>query len=283
MSRRVTRLLTTVGLTVVALAPCLVTPGPASAGSYAYWSYWHDTGAGWKYSGCGAYYSQGDCVPADGTLDGWRFTVSSEGGATPPRYSAGFAKACESTAPKSGTKRVAIIVDYGTQADASNRPIAARCATGGPQDNGGALLEQQFRITASQGFICSIESYPKSGCGDYIADNPSPRPTKTARPAPAPPPASPAAQVTTAPVTPGVSVAPATPPPTASTVASAAPRTTEVPTPDASASEQAAPIVFGGAPSKSSHGSPVGSLLGIAVIAAGASAAVVFARRRRSR
>src|ERR1700712_3494239 len=127
--RRWTRLLLAVGSICCVLAPTALLSAPAHASTYAYWSYWHDTGSGWKYSGCGAYYSQGDCVPATGTIEGWRFTISSEGGAKAPRYSGGFAQVCGSAVPADGTKRVAIVVDYGTQPDAPNQ-IQAKCSVG---------------------------------------------------------------------------------------------------------------------------------------------------------
>ena len=282
MGSRLARLVAAAGVLVCAVGPCVLSPSPALAGTYAYWSYWHDTGSGWKYSGCGAYYPQGDCVPADGTIEGWRFTVSSEGAALPPRYSAGFDAACGSTAAQQGSKRVAVVVDFGTQSDAPRSSVEAGCATGSPSDNGGVILAKLHSVTSSESFVCRIDSYPKTGCGDYVANTPaSAKPTAGSKPAPS---AKPIPATTATPPDAGtsqttVATTPGSPP-------SAAPGSTaepsDLPSPVTDASEPKAPIVFANTPAKTSHGSPIATLVGLGVIAAGAASAVVVARRRRS-
>lgn len=284
MRALVARLVTAAGVFACAVAPCVLAPTSASAGTYAYWSYWHETGSGWKYSGCGAYYSQGDCVPADGTIEGWRFTVSSEGSALPPRYSSGFAAACGSTPARDGTKRVAVIVDYGTQSDAPQTSVAAGCARGAPQDNGGAILAKLHSVASSESFVCRIDSYPKTGCGDYVgASSPTPKPVMSSAP-PVPPSRSTNTTTTTSP-DPASTPAP-TPISTRGTaVPSTSPSTadpSDLPNPVANPSESSAPVVFANSPAKRAHSSPIATLVGIAVIAAGAASAVAISRRRRS-
>lgn len=287
MSRRA-RLVVAGIFIATALSPLALSTSPAHAGTYAYWSYWHDTGAGWKYSGCGAYYPQGDCVPADGTIEGWRFTVSSEGGAQPPRYSQGFDAACASTPVMQGKKRVAIVVDFGTQRDASDRPLLARCATGGASDNGGVMLQSKYAVTSSEGFVCTIESYPKSGCGEYVSGSsssasPTTRPTVASSHTPT---ATPRPGTSNTAAVSGEVINPATSA-TGSASTSASPLASPqggvpVSVPSSSPSEDAGPsVAFGGSSAPSSHGSPLGTIIGIVVVGMGAGAAVVTARRRR--
>ena len=58
-------------------------------------------------------------IPADGAVSGWRFEIAGESGAArPPRIAPDFAAICGSTAAVAGSKRVALVIDYGVPADA---------------------------------------------------------------------------------------------------------------------------------------------------------------------
>lgn len=62
-----------------------------------YWSYWHDTGAGWQYSSSGA----GSYHPAAGTVEGWSFVNGTSSASQPPRYR--YAAICGSADPHPST------------------------------------------------------------------------------------------------------------------------------------------------------------------------------------
>ena len=161
-------------VSVVALAALslLLTVAPASADSYRYWSFWKGTGSGWAYqeSGPNTY------VPADGSVDGWRFGVSPDStDAEKPRSAPDFAAICAHTPAAGGRKRVAVVIDYGTAADAGSATAppapVSRCVSL-PEDASSAQLLAQIAPPLrydSNGLLCSISGYPQSGCGQVVS------------------------------------------------------------------------------------------------------------------
>lgn len=63
-------------------------PSSATADATHFWSYWHDTGSGWRYSSSGASGYQ----PAAGTVEGWAFDNGDSSPPQPP--SASYAAIC---------------------------------------------------------------------------------------------------------------------------------------------------------------------------------------------
>ncbi|QMU68320.1 SCO2322 family protein [Streptacidiphilus sp. P02-A3a] len=157
---------------ILAAAALLLSAVPASAASYRYWAFWEGTGNGWTYQ-------QSDpntFVPADGSVDGWRFGVSSGSDDTAkPRTAPDFATACAHTPAVSGKKRVAVVIDYGTAADAGTGAVppatVVRCVTLAADSSSAQLLavsEPPLRYDAS-GMLCAISGYPQSGCGQVVS------------------------------------------------------------------------------------------------------------------
>ncbi|PYC77315.1 hypothetical protein C7C46_19315 [Streptomyces tateyamensis] len=162
---------------LLAGALVLVAAAPASAAAYRYWSFWRWTGSGW------AYQQQGPAVfvPGDGAVDGWRFALSPDGGqqAARPGASAEFAAICAGTAPRDGYKRVAVLLDFGTTADALStiQPPAARTACaqlrpGATSAEALAAVAPPLRYDAN-GLLCAIAGYPAAGCGEALAATPA--------------------------------------------------------------------------------------------------------------
>src|SRR5690606_20818628 len=94
---------------------------------YRYWSFWEQDGTAWTYA------TQGPSLarPSDGDVHGFRFSVSEDSGdAAKPRGTADFATICAKTPARDGTKRVALVIDFGTPADAPSgeTPPAGRTA-----------------------------------------------------------------------------------------------------------------------------------------------------------
>ena len=122
------------GMVIAALVAAVAMPVvalPAEAAAYRYWSYWHQTGSGWEFSKIGATGSH----PDDGTVEGWRFAVSPGTASAPaPRIasSSAFSSVCGDTAPQSGKKRVALIVDFGVKKDAPSGESAPDDAPAAP-------------------------------------------------------------------------------------------------------------------------------------------------------
>ncbi|MGN6330913.1 MAG: SCO2322 family protein [Motilibacteraceae bacterium] len=181
--RRALALLLTALLAVAALLP---TASAASATTYRYWSYWHLTGGSWAFAGTGP----GGYRPADGSVEGWRFAVSGSGGSAAPRVRPSFAQVCGSTPAKDGTKRVAVVIDDGVQADAhpgdtvpQNSPRGV-CAQVPETASGARVLSAVAAVRADDGgLVCALDGYPSAGCGEVVAPSSatsSPRPTAPA-------------------------------------------------------------------------------------------------------
>ncbi|WP_431678320.1 SCO2322 family protein [Kitasatospora sp. KL5] len=151
---------------------------PAQAADYRYWSFWKWSGGAW------AYQQQGPAVyaPADGSVDGWRFALSPDGGkdAARPGAAGGFAALCAATPAEAGRKRVAVVLDFGTPADApkgAGTPPPARTAcasvpTAATSAEVLAAVAPPLRYDGA-GMLCAIAGYPRAGCGEALADAPA--------------------------------------------------------------------------------------------------------------
>ena len=171
------RVRTPLAAALAAAVVLLAAAAPAHATGYRYWSYWLRTGAGsastWTYAQTGPALH----IPKDGSVEGWRFAVSADAAATAvqPRGAADFGAICGATPAVHGRKRVAVLIDPGTAADAPDgaAPPAARtgCARI-PADASSAdalaAVAKPLRYDSS-GILCAIGGYPRSGCGEQVA------------------------------------------------------------------------------------------------------------------
>lgn len=174
---------------VVVVVPSAVVPAVSHAAAYRYWSYWLGIDAGWSFANVGPAFR----VPADGTLDGWRFSVSGVEGNRAPSFAADFEAVCGDTAAQDGRKRVAVVVDPGLAADAPDgEPVPgawAMCVVAEPRATGYDVLRAAATVRAERGLICGIGGYPARGCADVVADPaPTPQPTVTPTPTKSPKP-----------------------------------------------------------------------------------------------
>lgn len=155
----------------------IAAPAPASADSvYAYWSYWQgDTGT-WKYATVGP-----ATAPAiDGAVDGWRFTLGSDGRASQPATTPDFATVCGGTPDRVGSVRVAVVIDFAGLADGGP---SARCAVVEQGLSRASALTAVAALRLKNGFVCGIDGLPANGCGDEVETTVS---TATAAPATTP-------------------------------------------------------------------------------------------------
>ncbi|MFE9659508.1 SCO2322 family protein [Streptomyces sp. NPDC005955] len=165
------------------LAVALLTAAPAQAAGYRYWSFWDLTDGSWTYA------TQGPALarPADGDVQGFRFSVSEDSGdAAKPRGPRDFAGICGATAPRDGTKRVALVIDPGTPADApggetppATRTACARVGTDATSAEALAAVAKPLRYD-SNALLCAIDGYPRTGCGEQVSAD---RATTPERPA----------------------------------------------------------------------------------------------------
>lgn len=169
---RVARLL----LPVLVLCAVLGAAPAQAVDGYRYWSFWQRGGdrGGWTY----AVQGPSSARPGDGDTIGFRFAVSEDSDdATRPRGTADFAAVCAGTPAKGGTKRVAVVLDFGTAADAPDHrtPPAPRteCARVGEDATAGealAAVAKPLRYN-SAALLCAIAGYPESGCGEKVSSS----------------------------------------------------------------------------------------------------------------
>ncbi|WP_327069434.1 SCO2322 family protein [Kitasatospora sp. NBC_01302] len=159
---------------VAALATLTVLAGRAEAAGYRYWSFWRGADGGWSYQ------QQGPAtyVPADGSVDGWRFALSPDGGqdaARPTGGAADFAVLCADTPAKPGLKRVGVVLDFGTRTDAPSGSVPPAARTGCAQVRQQASSAEVLAALApplrydTNGMLCAIAGYPAAGCGEAVS------------------------------------------------------------------------------------------------------------------
>ncbi|MFE3942114.1 SCO2322 family protein [Streptomyces sp. NPDC059118] len=161
-------------LVVLGAVLAVLGAGPAQAAGYRYWSFWEGSGSGWTYA------TQGPSLvrPDDGAVEGFRFSVSADSqDSAKPRRAPDFAEICADTPAEDGTKRIALVIDPGTAADApaGETPPAPRtaCARVSPDASAAealAAVAKPLRYS-SDAMLCAITGYPASGCGEQVSDD----------------------------------------------------------------------------------------------------------------
>ncbi|MFF7964206.1 SCO2322 family protein [Streptomyces sp. NPDC007903] len=171
---------------LVASLLVLASAAEARAAGYRYWSFWDRSGGRWTYA------TQGPASerPDDGSVQGFRFAVSADSSdADRPRGTADFGSICARTPAKAGTKRVALVLDFGTPADAPSgeTPPAARevCARVSPDASTADALAEAAKPLRydTNALLCAVAGYPARGCGEQVAaDDKGGKPTGRAAP-----------------------------------------------------------------------------------------------------
>jgi hypothetical protein len=141
---------------------------------YKFWNYFHATDGAWAFSQKGA----SAFKPADGTVEGYRFgtTTANDTDGLPPRADlaeVNFETICGNAEAGAGQKRVGVVIDYGTEADADDTspPVPrAECAVVDADANGLQVLQAVADVRIENSFSCAIDGYPAQGCGDPVAD-----------------------------------------------------------------------------------------------------------------
>jgi hypothetical protein len=173
----VTRVLGALGVLLgVLLAVLLAAAGPAqattTASGYRYWSFWNLDGGSWVYA------TQGPSAarPSDGDVQGFRFSVSEDSrDSAKPRGATDFAAICARTPARDGAKRVALVLDFGTSADAPSgetpprpRTACARVPEDATTAEALATVAKPLRYDA-KALLCAIAGYPHTGCGEPVS------------------------------------------------------------------------------------------------------------------
>lgn len=154
------------------LLPVLLAAAPARAAGYRYWSFWERDGDRWTYA------TQGPATarPGDGSVQGFRFSVSADSAdAARPRSGAAFGTVCAGVPGRDGAKRVALVLDFGTAADApagetppARRTACARVPADATTAEALAAVAKPLRY-GSDALLCAIAGYPQRGCGEQVS------------------------------------------------------------------------------------------------------------------
>ncbi|MFH8620903.1 SCO2322 family protein [Streptomyces sp. NRRL B-24572] len=164
----------------------LAAAAPAQAAGYRYWSFWEsDGGKPWAYA------TQGPATarPADGDALGFRFAISNGTEDTSrPSVAPDFPGICGGVEKKDGTKRIAVVVDFGGPVDAPpgetppKKPIEVGCAEVREDATGAealAAVAKPLRYD-SAAMLCGIAGYPAKGCGEQVEETGKKTPAPTA-------------------------------------------------------------------------------------------------------
>ncbi|MFR0352310.1 SCO2322 family protein [Streptomyces sediminimaris] len=169
-----------------ALLLALAASGQAHATGYRYWSFWDHAAGHWTYA------TQGPATarPSDGDVQGFRFSVSEDSGdASKPRGTTSFREICARTPAREGEKRVALVLDFGTAADApsgetppAGRTACARVPAGATTADALASVAKPLRYDTNA-LLCAIAGYPRKGCGEQVGggSEPAAAPAKAAK------------------------------------------------------------------------------------------------------
>ena len=119
-------------LAILALFSATITPAQAADTGYRYWGYFQ---AAPKATAWTAAMTGPTVDIADGSVEGWAFTFSSEAipDATSPSVLPDFQSICGKTRAVTGKKRIAIVIDFGAAylAPTGEKPLKTvkRCIT----------------------------------------------------------------------------------------------------------------------------------------------------------
>jgi hypothetical protein len=162
-----------VALLVVAVGALVAAP-QAQAAAYRYWGYFQLTNGQWAFAQKGP----AQTVPADGSIEGWRYAVADESSTRTPRVVPTFDQLCSSTTKSAGHKVVGVVVDFGREADSADdsKPPAPRgeCVSVPTNATGSDVLAAAgLTLRVDKGLMCGIDGWPASGCGDPVAEVPA--------------------------------------------------------------------------------------------------------------
>ena len=159
-------------LTSLLLATSFTPANAASQKGWRYWGYFQAAPGSnaWNYALTGPAGS----TPKDGSVEGWKYSFSSDTVDTGnPTLKPNFKAICSGTPSQSGLIRVAVVVDFGLRAIAPKgenvQPTIRKCVSVKPGTNGLEILAKATAVrTSAEGFVCGLASYPAKECSTEI-------------------------------------------------------------------------------------------------------------------
>ena len=165
--------LLTIFVSLIIASNSIVSANAATEKGWRYWGYFQAApgASDWSYATTGPAAS----TPKDGSVEGWRFSFSSNSVDTGnPALKPNFKATCMGVQSESGMVRVAVVVDFGLRAIApkgeSVQPTIRKCVTIKAGSNGLDILNKVVTIrTSSSGFVCGLNNFPAKECSTEIA------------------------------------------------------------------------------------------------------------------
>jgi len=168
LTRRVVGAVSSLLLATVALTG-LAGPAHAEEG-YQYWNYFHLENDAWAFSEVGP----ADYQPEDGDVEGFRYGTSTVAQGIEPRADlaeVNFDSVCADTDAADGEKRVAVLIDYGTDEGQGTPPEPrAECAAVAQDASSQQVLGEVSDVRVESGMTCALDGYPATGCGVPVKD-----------------------------------------------------------------------------------------------------------------
>jgi hypothetical protein len=155
---------------VTAAALFLVAAPGAEAAAYRYWTYWQGASDTWTFASAGP----AALVPADGTVEGWRFAVTTQAGgqSDAPSVEPSFEAICGDTPAQPDRKRVALVIDPGSTASAPQGqrppPASSTCIVAELDATGYQVLRSAVVVRTEGGLVCGIAGYPTGECAPVV-------------------------------------------------------------------------------------------------------------------
>ena len=156
---------------IAVLVVGVATPSAVATTTYRYWSYWivdAGTSPEWGYASEGA----GTRVPADGSVEGWRFGLAGQVSDIKPSVEPDFESICAGTERQDDTKRVGVVIDPGTvdESPDGEQPgaLVATCVVVDESATGLAIAQAVADMRVESGFVCGIDGYPASECAPLV-------------------------------------------------------------------------------------------------------------------
>ena len=161
-----------VTLAIFAIAITTISPAQAADTGYRYGGYFQAAPKATTWTAA----MTGPTVDvADGAVEGWAFTFSSEAvpDASSPSVLPDFQSICGKTRPVAGKKRIGIVIDFGAAylAPVGEKPLKTvkRCVVIDKKAQGIDVLGKVVRVRADKsGLICGLVGYPRKECGVEI-------------------------------------------------------------------------------------------------------------------
>ena len=168
-SRKFTPTLFVLALVAAQIIP--VASANAAEKGWRYWGYFQAAPGATKWTAA----MTGPTVDiADGAVEGWSFVFGSDDiPSLSPKVKPNFATICAGVKGDKDTKRIGLVIDYGSKAWAPKgenpRKTITTCVRTAKTSLGIDVLGQVTKIRAeSSGLICGLGGYPAKECGVEI-------------------------------------------------------------------------------------------------------------------